>query len=118
MQSPLKIQDFIEFEDLFKELSNEINSKEVRKKLTNEDLVKAFQKLQIAIDQLLSKAGRKLVVAASGSHSSVEIENIQTLCTKMLTLFQSQFVGEDSEKPAKLYEFLDQMKDGVISSHN
>ena len=42
MQSPLKINDFIDFEDLFKEISNEINSKEVRKKLTNEDLVKAF----------------------------------------------------------------------------
>ena len=42
MQSPLQIKDFIDFEDLFKELSSEISSKELRKKLTNEDLVKAF----------------------------------------------------------------------------
>ena len=42
MQSHLQIKDFLDFEDLFNELSKEINSKEARKKLTNEDLVKAF----------------------------------------------------------------------------
>ena len=44
-QSPLHIKDFIEFEDLFNEISHDISSKELRKKLTNEDLVKGFQRL-------------------------------------------------------------------------
>ena len=42
MQSPLQIKDFIDFEDLFKELSTDIYRQEAKKKLTNEDLVKAF----------------------------------------------------------------------------
>jgi hypothetical protein len=42
MQSPLQIKDFIDFEDLFKEISGEISGKELRKKLTHEDLVHAF----------------------------------------------------------------------------
>ena len=36
----------------------------------------------------------------------------------MMNLFESQFVGGDEEKPAKLFEFLDQMKSEVISSNN
>ena len=42
MESPLNIKDFIDFEDLFNELSKEINKKEARKKLTCEDLVQVF----------------------------------------------------------------------------
>jgi hypothetical protein len=42
MQSPLQIKDFLDFEDLFNEVSKEINSKEARRKLINDDLVKAF----------------------------------------------------------------------------
>ena len=36
----------------------------------------------------------------------------------MMNLFESQFVGGDEEKPAKLFEFLDQMKSEVISANN
>jgi hypothetical protein len=42
MQSSLQIEDFIYFEDLVNKLSNDINSKGVRKTLTNDDLVKAL----------------------------------------------------------------------------
>jgi hypothetical protein len=42
MQSPMQFKDFIDFEDLFKEISFEINSKKAREKLSNEDLVKGF----------------------------------------------------------------------------
>jgi hypothetical protein len=45
MQTLLQIKDFIDFEDLFKEISHKINSKEARKQLKNEDLIKAFKKL-------------------------------------------------------------------------
>ena len=31
----------------------------------------------------MTRAGLKLVAAASGFHSSLEMENIQTLCTKI-----------------------------------
>ena len=42
MQSSLQIEDFIYFEDLVNKLSKDINSKGVRKTLTNDDLVKSF----------------------------------------------------------------------------
>jgi hypothetical protein len=42
MESLLQIIDFLDFEDLFKEISFEINSKKAREKLSNEDLVKGF----------------------------------------------------------------------------
>ena len=48
-----------------------------------------------------------MVAAAQGCHSSLEHENLQSLCTKMMILFESQFVGGDDDKPAKLFEFLD-----------
>jgi hypothetical protein len=42
MESPLNIKDFIDFEDLFNELSKDVKNKKVREKLTNEDLVQGF----------------------------------------------------------------------------
>jgi hypothetical protein len=42
MESPLNIKDFLDFEDLFNELSKDIKNKKVREKLTNEDLVQGF----------------------------------------------------------------------------
>ena len=42
MQSPLQIKDFIDFEELFKELSTDIYRQKAKEKLTNDDLVKAF----------------------------------------------------------------------------
>ena len=42
MQSPLQMKDFIEFEDLFNELSKEVYGKKVREKLTSNELVEAF----------------------------------------------------------------------------
>jgi hypothetical protein len=59
-----------------------------------------------------------MVVAAQGCHSSIEHENIQSLCTKMMNLFENQFMDGDDDKPAKLFEFLDLMKSEVISSNN
>ena len=59
-----------------------------------------------------------MVAAAHGCHSSLELENLQSLSARMLTLFETQFVGGDDEKPAKLFEFLDQMESRVISSNN
>ena len=42
MQSTLQIKDFLDFEDLFNEMSKEVSGKKVRDKLTSEDLVHAF----------------------------------------------------------------------------
>ena len=42
MESPLNIKDFLDFEDLFNDLSKDVKNKKVREKLTNEDLVQAF----------------------------------------------------------------------------
>ena len=43
--------------------------------------------------------------------------NIESLGTKLLYLFDNQFEGNESERKGKLYEFLDLMKDEVISTY-
>jgi hypothetical protein len=64
-------------------------------------LVKSFQNLYTFIDKLLTRVGRRMVAAvAQGCHSSLEHENLQSLCSKMMSLFESQFVGGDDDKPA------------------
>ena len=107
MQSLLEIKDFLEFEDLFKKLKEDIFDKKMRGKPISEDLVTSFQKLYTTIDKLLARVGRRLVTVPQGGLSSLDHENLQSLCTKMMTLFESQFVGGDEDKPARLYEFLD-----------
>jgi hypothetical protein len=59
-----------------------------------------------------------MVAAAQGCHSSLELESLQSSLVKMQALLESQFVGGDEEKPAKLFESLDQMESRVISSNN
>ena len=43
--------------------------------------------------------------------------NIESLGTKLLYLFDNQFEGNESERKGKLYEFLDLMKNEVISAY-
>jgi hypothetical protein len=91
----------------------------IDERLTSEDLVQTFQKFYTAIAKLLTRVGRKMVAVAQGDcKSSFEHENLQVLCTKIMSIFESQFVGGDEDKPAKLFEFLDQMESRVISSNN
>ena len=59
-----------------------------------------------------------MVAAAQGCHSSIELESLQSSLAKMQVLLESQFVGGDEDKPAKLFESMDQMKNEVISSNN
>jgi hypothetical protein len=96
----------------------EILDKKIDDKLTSEDLVKSFQNLFTAIDSILERVGRRVVAAAQGRQASIENESFQALCTKMMSLFESQFVGGDEDRPAKLLEFLDQVESRVISSNN
>ena len=42
--------------------------------------------------------------------------NIESLGTKLLYLFDNQFEGNESERKEKLYDFLDLMKDEVLSA--
>ena len=44
-----------------------------------------------------------MVAVAQGCHCSIEHENLQSLCTKMMSLFESQFVGGEDDKPAQLF---------------
>ena len=87
-------------------------------RLTSEDLVKSFQNLYTTIDQLLARAGRKMVAVAQGCHSSLELENLHSSIAKMQAILESQFVGGVDDQPPKLFESMDQMKNEVISSNN
>jgi hypothetical protein len=44
------------------------------------------------------------------------VTNIESLGTKLLYLFDNQFEGNESERKEKLYDFLDLMKDEVLSA--
>jgi hypothetical protein len=107
MQSLLEINDFLEFEDFFKKLKEEIFDKHARGLPVCEELVTSLEKLSAAIDSLLKKVGKHQEKASHGCHSSIEHKNLQATCTKLLMLFENQFVGRDDDKPSKLYEFLD-----------
>ena len=48
---------------------------------------------------------------------SLDIANLESLGTKLLTLFDNQFEGNEVERTGKLYEFLDQMRNEVISAN-
>ena len=70
MERTLQINDFFDFEELFKNFKIEILEKQVKGKLASEDLVKTFQKLYSTIDELLAKVGKRMVAVVQGSHSS------------------------------------------------
>ena len=70
MQSPLEIQDFLEFEDLFNDLKKDIFDKKMRGKPVSDDLVTCFQKLTAASDKLLVRVGKKLVTESQASSLS------------------------------------------------
>ena len=118
MERTLQIKDFLDFDKLFNKFKMEILEKHAEGRLVSEELVQTFQKLYTTIDQLLARVGRRMVAAAQGGHSSLELEVLQSSIARMQALFESQFVGGDEDKPAKLFESLDQMKSEVISSNN
>ena len=57
MESLLEFKDFLEFDDLYKKLKEDIFEKHVRGKPVYEDLASSFQKLSNAIDTLLTRVG-------------------------------------------------------------
>ena len=59
-----------------------------------------------------------MVAVPQGRHSSVEHDNLQSLCTKLLSLLESQFVGGEDNESAQLLSFLDQMRTEIITSNN
>ena len=103
MEKTLEIKDFLDFGELFEKMKVEILEKYARGKLHSEDLVSNFQKLYSTIDQLLARVGKRVESVPQGCHFSLEHENIQSICTKLLSLFESQFVGGDEDKPAHLF---------------
>ena len=92
----------------------EILEKQVKGKLASEDLVKTFQKLYSTIDELLGKVGKRMVAVVQVSHSSSQNEN----SAKILSLLENLFVGSDEGNPAKMIEFLDQIRTDIISKND
>jgi hypothetical protein len=65
MLSPLQLNDILDFEDLFKGIMQDILNKHAREVSFSEELVSGFHKLYLTIDQLLARAGRKLLISAN-----------------------------------------------------
>ena len=108
------MKDFLDFDELFNKFKIDILMKHAQGKPLSEDLVQAFLKLHSTIDSLLARVGRRMVVAAQGVQSSLQNENI----AKMLSLFESLFVGNDEGQPPQLIEFLEQNKTDVIAKND
>ena len=66
----------VEFEDLFKRIMVDVRDKQARGQSITEDLIAGFEKLYATIDNLLIRAGRKLVIASNYSSSFLESENL------------------------------------------
>jgi hypothetical protein len=114
MERTLQINDFFDFDELFNKLKMEILEKQVKGKLLSADLVKTFQKLYSTIDELLAKVGKRMVAVVQGSHSCSQNENF----TKILTLLENLFVGSHDGNPAQVIEFLDQIRNDIISKND
>lgn len=66
----------VDFEDLIKRFMVDVLGKEARGQSITEDLIAGFQKLYATIEQILIRAGRKLVIASNLSSVSLESENL------------------------------------------
>ena len=63
LSKTLGIKDFTDLDDFIKKLAADIYSKEVRKEDTTKEVVEAFQKLYLTLDEALTRAGRKPIMA-------------------------------------------------------
>ena len=50
------------------------------------------------------------------SQLSLDFANLESLGTRILNVFDNQFVGNELERTSKINEFLDQIRDYVISA--
>ena len=55
-----------------------------------------------------------MVAVAHGCHSSFQNDN----STKILSLLENLFVGSDEGNPAQILEFLDQIRNDIISKND
>ena len=99
----------MDFEDLLKAISLGISSKYLRGLDITEDISKGFLELHASLEQSLIRAGLRPRIASSqgAGCSGVEHENLASLSTKVLNLFEAQYVGTDEDRGGKIYEFID-----------
>ena len=102
MEEALQMKDFYDFDESYMNFKMLILVKKDKGKLLSQDLVETFQNLQNSINQLLARVGENKPVIAHGCQSSLVHENLQSLGIKLLSLFESQFVGGEDDKPAHL----------------
>ena len=50
------------------------------------------------------------------SQQSLDVTNLESISTRILTLIDNQFEGNEQDRTCKLYEFHDQTKNDVISA--
>lgn len=70
----------------------------------------------VFLDAKMTKIGRKPIIKVVRQKSDDVATNLESLGTNILILFNEQFEGNEQERTGKLYEFLDKMKDYVISA--
>ena len=54
------MKDFLEFDDLYKQIKQDLLEQHVRDTTASEDFVKCFRKLGIKIEMILAKSGKNL----------------------------------------------------------
>ena len=68
------------------------------------------------LDDKLTKAGSKTFIKAV-REQSLDVANLEPLGTRLLNLFDNQFEGNEVERIGKLNDFLDFMRNDVISAN-
>ena len=98
-----------DIEDLLNGISIGIHSKNSRGIDVSEDISKGFLELHASLEHSLIRAGKRPRIASSqgAGCSGVEHENLASLSTKVLNLFEAQYVGTDEDRGGKIYEFID-----------
>jgi hypothetical protein len=112
------MKDLKEFDGYFSKIKLEIYEKFTDDPGVepSEDVTKGFQNFLAYLDQKLIKAGRQPFIKVV-SQQNLDVTNIESLGTKLFHLFDNQFEGNESERKGKLYEFIELMKDEVISAY-
>ena len=82
----------------------------------SEEVTKGFQNCIKFLDDKLAKAGSKTFMKGV-IEQSLDIANLEPLGTRLLKIFDNQFEGNEAERIGKLYDFLDQMRNDVISAN-
>ena len=90
MSKELNKGDFLSFEELFTKIQLEVQGKSFEGQPFDEELATGFKKLYLFLDNVLTRAGIKPIIAsAAGSQHCAVQKNSESLSKKILNILET-----------------------------